>query len=797
MPQSIALNDGWEFMRQPTPAFFKGEAAETRSVRLPHTGTVLPFNYALEESYQYISGYRKKLRLPALHGGRRLFISFEGAAQRSRLSFNGVTVLTHDCGYTGFTAELTAAAREGENLLALELDSREELDQPPFGNVIDYLTYQGIYRGCKLILTGPSFLCDVFVRTRGTTAYADIVSVGFASKVLLTLKDGEGRAVAADTVALLDAASSVLPLPAGLPVKPEECRSHSLRMECPGVRKWTTDTPELYTLTVALLDDRGNTLDERSVRFGFREAEFRSDGFYLNGEKLTLRGLDRHQSFPYAGYAMPDGVQRRDAEILHDELGLNIVRTSHYPQSQAFLDRCDELGLLVFTEIPGWQHIGAGAWKDQAVRNVDDMVCQNRNHPSVILWGVRINESPDDDEFYRRTNERAHALDPGRQTGGVRCITRSSLLEDVYTYNDFRHSGANPGLSAKADVVIDSKSPYLVTEYNGHMFPTKMGDDEPHRVEHALRHARVLNAMYGTEGLSGCIGWCAFDYNTHRQFGSGDQICYHGVMDMFRNPKPAAAVYASQSEGRDVLEVVGTLDKGDWPASIMTSVWAFTNADSIRLYRDGSLLREFLPEKALFPNLPHPPICIDDFSGPELGEKESLSAEALDVLRKLWRAKRLGEDVTLLLRTLRRKFGVSEARAESLFYNYAMPRSGISSYRFEAVRNGRVANQVTKEPVRTMSLSLEPERLSLHEAGSWDAAEVRILAVDQNGNRLSYADAPLFFEASGAIEVIGPKCAPLRGGACGLWVRTTGEKGSGTLRVSGFGAVQELQFSVD
>lgn len=125
------------------------------------------------------------------------------------------------------------------------------------------------------------------------------------------------------------------------------------------------------------------------------------------------------------GYAMPASIQRMDAEVLKKELGLNAVRTSHYPQSQEFINRCDELGLMVFTEIPGWQHIGDEAWKAQAVENVKDMVIQYRNHPSIILWGVRINESQDDDEFYRRTNAIAHKLDDTRQTGGVRAHKRA------------------------------------------------------------------------------------------------------------------------------------------------------------------------------------------------------------------------------------------------------------------------------------------------------------------------------------------------------------------------------------
>ena len=139
------------------------------------------------------------------------------------------------------------------------------------------------------------------------------------------------------------------------------------------------------------------------------------------------------------------------------------MRTSHYPQSRHFIDRCDELGLLVFTEIPGWQHIGGDAWKWQAVRNTEEMVRQYRNHPSVILWGVRINESADDDTLYAETNRTAHELDPSRPTSGVRCIKKSHLLEDVYAYNDFVHCGTNRGCDTKKSVTPDISKPYLIS----------------------------------------------------------------------------------------------------------------------------------------------------------------------------------------------------------------------------------------------------------------------------------------------------------------------------------------------
>src|SRR5260370_38133544 len=127
--------------------------------------------------------------------------------------------------------------------------------------------------------------------------------------------------------------------------------------------------------------------DKDSRRIGFREAHFTPAGFSLNGKIVKLRGLDRHQTFPFVGQAMPARVQRRDAQILRNSLKCNIVRTSHYPQSRHFLDACDELGLLVLEEITGWQHIGDEAWKDIAADNLRRMIRRHCNSASIITSG--------------------------------------------------------------------------------------------------------------------------------------------------------------------------------------------------------------------------------------------------------------------------------------------------------------------------------------------------------------------------------------------------------------------------
>ena len=339
--------------------------------------------------------------------------------------------------------------------------------------------------------------------------------------------------------------------------------------------------------------------DVRTI--GFREARFTDHGFELNGKIVKLRGLDRHQTFPFVGQAMPGRVQRRDAQILRQKLKCNIVRTSHYPQSRHFLDACDEVGLLVLEEIPGWQHIGDQAWKDISVDNVGRMIRRDWNHPSIILWGVRINESKDDHDFYTRTNALAHQLDPTRQTGGIRYFQSSEFLEDVFTMNDF-------GFPLKPP----NHPRYLNTEFVGHTYPTKTIDNIERLTEHTIRHARIHDQLASNPQYAGGIGWCAFDYNTHADFGSGDRICYHGVTDIFREPKPAAGFYKSQCDPAEevVLEPAFHWARGDESIGFTTAV-VCSNCDHLKFYVADKLVAEADPDRTTFPHLRYAPFQAD------------------------------------------------------------------------------------------------------------------------------------------------------------------------------------------
>lgn len=756
----IAFNNDWLFTEN-----FDAGFDEAVSVRLPHTAKEIPYNYINCRDYQMVCGYRKIFTAPGDWQGKKLILRFDGAAHEATVFCNGERVGYHACGYTAFCVDITDLVQlGGENVIDVRLDTRESLNIPPFGFVIDYLCYGGLYREVTLEVKEPEYIKEVLIENTGLRE----IRVRIASECGSLVTD------------IVDNSGAVISSAVG----------KAFELNVPEADLWSVDSPALYTARVRAMRG-GECVDEKLLRFGFRTVKFKSDGFYLNGERLKIRGLNRHQSYAYVGYAMPRSVQELDAEILKNELGVNAVRTSHYPQSQHFISRCDELGLLVFTEIPGWQHIGDEDWKRQAVKNTDEMVRQYMHHPSIMLWGVRINESQDCDELYRRTNAVAHTLDSGRQTSGVRYIEKSRLLEDVYAYNDFSHCGDNAGLKSKKSVTAKKHNGYLVSECNGHMFPTKSFDDERHRLDHALRHAKVLDAMYADDDISGIFPWCMFDYNTHQDFGSGDGICYHGVMDMFRNPKLASAVYASQSEDKPCCVVSSSMDIGEHPAGDIGRVYVFTNADCVRLYKDGVFVREFAPSRDEYPALPHPPVIIDDFIGELLITQEGFDEKtAVAVKECLLAVAKFGPSslppkILAKFARLMLLKGFKFSDGVELYGKYIGNWGGeATKWRFDAVRGGRIVCSVTRCPGQRVHLEVSTSKTQLCEGDTYDAAAVRIRAVDEYGNLAPYFQEPVILKCSGPIMLIGPEIISLKGGSGGCYVKTCGSSGSAELCVN-------------
>lgn len=759
MGKRYYINDDWEFTYS-----FEAGFADSETVCIPHSVCEMPYNYFDEGIYQTVSGYRKTLAVPKEFKGRHVKLVFEGVAHKSLVYINDEERASHSCGYTAFSVDITGIAEASETLeIVVKVDSHETLNQPPFGFVIDYMTFGGIYRDVYFEVGDKTRLEDVFL----FATFEDGV-------VLNTRYEGvfEGAKNVIVKQYLNDKELTVLP---GKDTK-------SLLAKVSDVKLWSIEEPVLYTVRTVLCDKEGNELDSVTNRFGFRKSEFRADGYYLNDKKVKIRGLNRHQSFAYKGYAMPASMQRQDADILKYELGLNAVRTSHYPQSHDFIERCDEIGLLVFTEMPGWQHIGDEAWKEQAIENTKDMVVQYRNHPSIILWGVRINESMDDDKFYKKTNEAAHRLDPTRHTGGVRNFKKSHLFEDVYTYNDFSHNGKTPGCDPKKKVTADTRKPYLISEYNGHMFPTKSFDDEEKKREHLLRHANVIDAVAQNTDIAGSFGWCMFDYNTHKDFGSGDRICYHGVMDIFRNPKPVALVYACEGidpDERIILDVTSSMDIGEHPECCKGDVYILTNADSVRMYKNGSFLKEYFPKDSKYKSLKHGPILIDDYVGSAVSDNETYCPALKKDIKKIVNEvamrglSHMSARTLLLAAKAMLIHGLKYDEAVKLYNRYVGDWGNTSTvYTFEAIRNGKVVKTLTKAPTTGVHLELKVSHTKLIHSKSYDVASVRIRAVDDYGNTVSFYNEPIKLTTGGNIELIGPDVISLKGGMGAAYIKT-------------------------
>ena len=776
-------NDGWLFAPVFTPALVQPDRTEELTpVRVPHTVRPLPYNYCNENDYQRLSGYRKEFFAPKEWEGRTVLLTFGAVAHDATVFCNGRRMFHHGCGYTAFTVDLTAALRLGQkNVVAVRCDSREDLNIPPFGGQLDGLTYGGIYRAVSLDIKEPAYLRDIFIEAKAEGDFR-IYSSTVGETVGCTLQ-AEIRS------------------PSGSRALYQRELSLPIVGTLNGVHPWSLEHPSLYTLTVRLIRPGTNglpdrVLDERSTRFGFRTLQFVAGGLYLNGQRVELRGLNRHQSYAYQGYAMPDSIQRLDAQLLKKELGCNAVRTSHCPPSPAFLDACDELGILVFTEMPGWQHLGDDTWKAQALQNCREMVCQYRNHPSIFLWGVRVSGSADDEAFYKRTNETVRRLDPTRPTAGARSSRKSQLLEDVYAYNDYSYRGRGPGCEARGNVTPDTRKGYLISEFGGQQFPAKAFDDEPHRLAQALRYAAVLNDSIAQQGVAGSFGWCMTDYNTHREFGGGDRISYHGVMDLFRNPKLSAAVYASQKTPRApsdiVLEVSSGMALGDLPGGIPVACWVFTNAESVRLYRDNDFVAEFAPDRrGRFAALPHPPIEIQDFVGSLLEKYEGLDrAAAPQVAAILNEMRRDAMELSPLSRARMLSLRLSAQELLRMYYKYiGVLGSPTSVYRFEAVWHGRAVKTVIREPVQSVRLECTVHNAILTDGPTWDCAAVSLRAIDQNGNLLPYCSEAVQLSVEGPVEILGPSVVPLRGGMAGTYLATTGEAGRAVLHCKMEGAL--------
>lgn len=723
----ICISNQWKYYTQ--------NNNDKIDINIPHTNVLVPYNYFDEKIYQIISYYEKNINIKDKN--KRVFLKFDGVMTAFTLYINDKKISEQKGGYIPHSIEITDYVKEGENKVFVEVDSTERKDIPPFGYVIDYLTFGGIYRDVWQYEVDNTFIKNLFFK------YEVLEQNGKYGKVKCM------PIVEIDCLfeEEIDIIYNILnkKIHTHINSKKGVYRYNLEEIIIDNVELWSINNTKMNLCNIDLIGNMSK--DNASLNIGFRDLKVLDNGVFINGEKIKLIGLNRHQSFPYAGYAMPKRAQEEDAIILKKELGLNTVRCSHYPQSTYFLDKCDEIGLLVLEEIPGWQHISKDEiWRKQVLDDVKAMIERDYNHPSIITWGVRINESCDDEDLYTKTNNLAKQLDDTRLTSGVRYIDGSQFLEGIYTMNDFSHSGGEIVLKdRKISTGLDYPVPYMVTEFCGHIYPTKKFDCEEKLIEHALRHARVQSHSMLDDEMLGAIGWCAFDYNTHFDFGSGDRICYHGVMDMFRMPKFASYVYKSQKNINEevVLEPLTYWSRGERQMGIVFPIYVFTNCSSIELKLNNQTKgifkrqEENLDEK--LKGLSNPPIVINAING---------------------------------------EWGASWTDAE--FVGYDSENNIVASKKF-------CANPTYVDiKVSSCTSQLYCDKL--------DATRITIEAIDEEENVLPFINDSVDIEVTGDIEIIGPSRLNLIGGSIAFWVKSKvlNNKSSATIKIKSFYGYEKI-----
>lgn len=611
---TIPLNFGWQFCRsdethdgQPGP--IDGQPWE--SVNLPHSARLEPVNASGGRNFQGICWYRTALALSDAWKDRRIYLHFEGAMQIAEIWLNRRKIATNYCGYIPFTIDITPHVRFSAepNELSVRLDNRDNPQVPPGKpqRLLDFTYFGGLYRNVKLIVTDRLHIVDPLLATRpaGGGVFVTFPSANpdFATVELRTNVRNEHRDPRDCTIVqeLLDKDGSIVatahssnPVPSGV----EATFHQSLRISRPNL--WHPDHPHLYTLRTVVLDgDR--PVDDQLTRIGIRRICFeREKDLFINGEHFISIGCNRHQDHPYVGYALSDNAHWRDVKKLR-EAGFTSVR-SHYPQAPAFMDACDELGMLAIVSNPGWQFVGDQVFQDRAVENARLMVRRDRNRPSVVLWEAALNES-ENGVLQSRLHKAVHEEYPGDQ-----CFTAGD-----------REEGLEKHGAERWDVEYlhnDGTKPYWIREWGDHVdnwsdqqsrsrVPRAWGET-PMLIQ-AASHLRRLNEILSDPSgrLCGACLWAAVDC----QRGYHHQPFFGGVLDLFRLPKFNYYLFQSQRSPR--IHING-LDDGPMVfianfATFLspTSVTIFSNCEEVILLVDDKVIGRKKPDPGH--SVPHPP----------------------------------------------------------------------------------------------------------------------------------------------------------------------------------------------
>lgn len=645
------FNDNWEFVKDIdttiTDAFFSesGQQPNWESVQIPHTANIEPLVIE-DQQWQGTSFYRKFFTVEEDQEGKHLTLYFEGAMHEADVFLNGEHVHYNAGGYLPFVVDITDHVQFGkENVILVKLNNEDNPEIPPGKPIetLDFNYYGGIYRDVYLNVKDPLRISDPIEANRTAAgglfvSYEDVSQDNATVLVQADIQNGrqEQEDVRLKFILQDQDGNTVVAQEAALQIESGANSIHTERLMVDSPNLWSPDSAALYTLTVQLYDET-DLIDSEQERLGIRTFGFDNENqFTLNGERLYLRGTNRHQDYPYIGYALSNEAQYRDAYKIK-QAGFNFIRIAHYPPDPAFLDAADELGLLFMDAIPGWQFYRDGIFAERALNDVRTMIRRDRNHPSIVFWEASLNESGMPEEFM----DQAHSI--VKEELPVEQNYSSGWVD--YAYDIFipaRQHSTPPEYWSE----YDNDKPLFIAEYGDWEYYAQnagfnqdsfedlqeeertsrqlRGDGQKRLAQQALNFQEAHNSNLRGPSF-GDANWVMYDYNR----GYASNLEASGIRDIFRIPKFTYYFYQSQA-GPNLAEDAAfhqpmVYIANYWSDSDFSDVKVYSNAEEIELFlNDQSLGRQTPDDDRTSSNLNHPPFTFS----PGQFESGTLRAEA-------------------------------------------------------------------------------------------------------------------------------------------------------------------------
>lgn len=584
-------------------------AAAWEHIALPH-----PARYEQElnpnvNGFTGICYYRKSFQIPRGSGNKHLYIRFEGAMHTATVWINGQFITQHAGGYLPFIVPLDGNVNDGTNEIIVRVDNRDDVNVPPGKPLarMGFLYWSGIYRGASLVITNQTFITDptdahtvagggVFVRPQHISVRS--AEVLFRTQ-LKNLSDQPSPVILKQTL-INPKTKARLTAVVNMQIAAGATQDTVQVITVPRPDLWSPDAPNLYTVVTEVWQNNRLVDDERQ-QVGIRKLSYtRAGGFVLNDRPLRIVGTNRHQDLPFVGNALSAAMQQRDLKRIK-EAGFNFVRLSHYPQDPAVYAFCDSIGLMLGDPIPGWQFFNANAiFSERVFSDIRQMIRRDRNHPSVVMWEVSLNETYPADSFRIASAKTAHEEYPGDNF-----FTAGDTYAAKHTAWDVPYNGWEDPFGRPQDV--QPGQPGFVREYGDYEFG---GDRSTTRVTRADGEQALLqsawnfqwehNLLSGPQYYPWTIGdatWAFYDgfEATHKTTSNW------GSVDIYRIPKFSYYFFRSQLPAKQ--PVFGAANKpmvyiANWwtPADQPEKVVVYANCDAVALYINGTFIRRQAPD---------------------------------------------------------------------------------------------------------------------------------------------------------------------------------------------------------